>query len=70
MSNLVPMVVDSEEIVLIALQLRAAKERISPTRLVNALLRAGLQAEIAEVSSEPSPSMGGGDWVAARSLRP
>lgn len=70
MSNFVPIVVDSEEIILLALELRAAKEHMSPTRLVNAILRSGLQAEIEEVSNAPPRPMGGGEWVAVRPLSP
>lgn len=50
MSTFVPIVVDSEEVILRALQLRAYKERSSPTLIVNAILRLGLMAEIQEVS--------------------
>lgn len=52
MLNLVPIVVDSEEIILEAIRRRAVKERVSPTMVINHVLRRALRSEIEEAAEE------------------
>ena len=50
MARFVPLTVDVEEALCLAIQVRAAKCGVSPPDVVNAILRQALAAEIAEGS--------------------
>jgi plasmid stability protein len=53
MSSQNPLVIDLDESIHRALQLRAAKDGLSPAEVVQTLLRKALGAEIEEVSGVP-----------------
>jgi hypothetical protein len=53
MARLIPLTVDTDETVYLAVQLRAAKCGVSSSEVVNAILRTILAAEIADVSGMP-----------------
>jgi len=53
MARPLPLTIDIEETTCLAVRLRAAREGVSPSDVVNALLRQALAAEIAEASGLP-----------------
>jgi hypothetical protein len=55
MACLVPLTVLTEEVIVRALHLRAAKEGVRPAEAANALLRAALAAEIEEAAAGLPP---------------
>jgi len=54
MARRMPLTIDAEETICLAVQLRAAKSGVSSSDVVNAILRAALTAELAEAASVPT----------------